>query len=61
MEKLREMIREREGTIVLPRIENTLNILLLMCDSKTLSEITMLVKVARRCCYWCKAWWQGFI
>lgn len=45
MEKLREMIREREGTIVLPRIENTLNILLLMCDSKTLSEISMLVKV----------------
>ena len=31
--------------MVLPRIENTLNILLLMCDSKTLSEISMLVKV----------------
>lgn len=40
--KLREMIREREGT---PRIENTRDILLLMCDSKTWSEISMLVKV----------------
>lgn len=30
---------------MLPRIENTLDILLLMCDSKTLSEISMLVKV----------------
>lgn len=30
---------------MLPRIENTVDILLLMCDSKTLSEISMLVKV----------------
>ena len=43
MKNLRE--REREDSIVLPRTHNTLNIQLLSCDSKILSEISNQVEL----------------